>query len=136
MRQRKMTAALAFLVAISCEPTNADVPLAGITIPGSGLFMTGPELNDHCGGSTGTEQTANTFAGGSCLGYITGVAEALLLYKVICYHDVTRGQLSDIVVKYMNEHPEEVRRYVGLVLVGRALKAVYPVTAKCEAGTK
>ena len=49
----------------------------------------------------------NNFVGGTCLGFINGVAEVLLLYRVICYNHVTRGELSDTVVKYMNDHPDE-----------------------------
>ncbi len=93
--------------------------------------MTSQRLAELCEGKTGSD-APDTFAGGTCLGYINGVAETLLLYKIICYNHVTMGELSDVVVRYMNAHPDEIQKHAALVLTGIALKAAYPVTDDCE----
>jgi len=58
-----------------------------------------------------------------------------MLYGVICYNNVTNGQVSDTVVKYMNENPVEIGRHTAIVLIGIALRAAYPVTAACRQAT-
>jgi len=130
--QNLVAVVLALSIATSSQSARAVVESTGSSAPGTGFFMTAPELEDHCGGRLGQRQS-DTFATGACLGYITGVAEGLLLWKEVCYHNVPRGELSDVVMKYMKDHQDEVRQYVAFVLVGKALKAVYPVTAACEA---
>ena len=55
------------------------------------------------------------------LGYVTGVADAALYIET----SVTRGQLGDIVGRYLDSHPEE-RHEPGYVLVLRALGRVFP----------
>jgi|SRR6185312_712272 len=112
----------------------AAAPDSNNDVPGGGLVMTGQELAELCDGRIGKDQP-DTFAGGTCLGYINGVAEMWLLFGSICYNNVTKGELSDTVVKYMVTHPDEVRRHTASVLAGVALKAVYPVTAACRKAT-
>ena len=109
----------------------ADNATPQASAPGGGLFMTGQRLAEICAGKIGADQP-DTFAGGTCLGYINGTAAILLLYGGICYNNVTNGEVSDTVVKYMNDHPDEVPRYTAIVLIGIALKAAYPVTATCR----
>jgi Rap1a immunity proteins len=71
-----------------------------------------------------------------CLGFINGVAQMWLINRAICYNHVTDGEIADVVVKYMNDHPDEVRRHTAMVLIGIALKAAYPVTQECIEQTK
>src|ERR1700690_4062239 len=76
--------------------------------PGGGLVMTGQRLSELCKAQTEADR-------GVCLGYINGVAELLLIYKVICYNHITRGDLNDTVLKYMAAHPEEIPRHTAAV---------------------
>jgi hypothetical protein len=128
----KRAAALVICATLLVPPASAaDDPPPGSNVPGGGLWMTGQRLAELCEGKTGADQP-DTFGGGTCLGYINGTAATLLLYGVICYNHVTNGQVSDTVVKYMNEHPTEIGRHIAIVLIGIALKAAYPVTADCR----
>ena len=63
-----------------------------------------------------------------CLGYIQGFKEANALTPIpnFCVPDaVTLGQLIKVVVKYMDEHPEELHLLSGLV-VREALQKAFP----------
>jgi hypothetical protein len=127
--KRVIIAVAAFALMI-VQPVGAGEPSKS-DAPGGGLFMTGQRLSEICNGKTGND-LPNTFAGGTCLGYINGAAELWMLIGDICYNHVTMGELSDVVVKYINENPEEMRRHTAIVLVGMALKGTYPVTVTCR----
>ena len=133
MQMKYTFSALALSVLISGAPAHADSTDSN-DVPGGGLFMTGQRLAELCEGKLGADQP-DTYAGGTCLGYINGTAATLLLYGVICYNNVTNGQVSDTVVKYMNEHPTEIGRHTAIVLIGIALKATFPVTEACRRET-
>lgn len=121
--------ALAFCVAF--QAAYAEPIPDGSSAPGGGLVMTGQRLSEICDGKLGSD-APNTFQGGTCLGFINGVAEMWLFNGAICYNNVRMGELSDVVVKYMNEHPDEVRRHTAIVLIGVALKSTYPDTSPCR----
>ncbi len=103
-------------------------------VPGGGLVMTGQELADLCDGKIGKDQP-DTFAGGTCLGYTMEDGDSRSDPDPFAHNNVTKGELSDTVVKYMVAHPAEVHRHTASVLAGVALKAVYPVTAACRKAT-
>jgi hypothetical protein len=88
------------------------------------------ELRRDC-----TAPSPGTFTAGFCLGYLKGVAEmSRLREKVpqlppVCVPEaVTVGQVRNIVVRYLEEHPEEWH-YSSIVLVTNALDEAFP----CEA---
>jgi hypothetical protein len=82
-----------------------------------------------------TEPSLGTFTSGFCLGYIKGAAEmSRLRQKVptlppLCVPDaLTVGEVRNIVVSYIEEHPEELH-YASIALVHNALEEAFP----CEA---
>ncbi len=80
-------------------------------------FYDGNRLYEECKGQSAL----------SCLGYIVGVADTARLFpKPICVPEgVTAGQLRAVVLKYMEEHPED-RHYSGTSVVGSALLGAFP----------
>lgn len=135
MREVALLVLASICMLVWSPSASAEVAMPTGHIPGGGLFTTGQELSALCDGKLGNEQP-DTFGGGTCLGFINGAAEVLLLYRVICYNHVTKGELSDTVVKFMNDHPGEIQKHTAIVLAGIALKAKYPVTESCQAQTK
>lgn len=82
-----------------------------------------------------THPSPGTFTAGLCLGYLKGVAEMSRLREKlpklppVCVPDaVTVGQVRNIVVRYLEEHPEELH-YSSIILVTNALDEAFP----CEA---
>ena len=64
---------------------------------------------------------------GYCLGYVTGVANALLLIAGdACVPErTTRGQMVDVAVRYLQAHPE-TRHHLAAALVRAALVEAFP----------
>ena len=88
--------------------------------PGAAMaLMTGNDLWEPCQQATGN--------GSLCLAYVAGIAEALELEGKIClsHRNVTYDQVTDIVVKYLRDHPEE-RHYDAARLFGSVLKNTFP----------
>ena len=82
-----------------------------------------------------THPSPGTFTAGICLGYLKGAAEMSRLREKlpklppVCIPDaVTVGQLRNIVVRYLEEHPEELH-YSSIVVLNNALDEACP----CEA---
>lgn len=75
----------------------------------------------------------NVVSSSSCLGYINGVRDGVVLASVglgakpsfEISKNVELGQLKDVVVKYLNEHPEK-RNLHAAVLVHSALAKAFP----------
>lgn len=96
-------------------------------------FESGNKLLEKCKGE-------NNIDFGICVGYITAVSDEIAFeekrYAVVngkpiamlraCVRNgVTAGQLRDIVVKYLTEHPE-IRDYSAEGPVGVALASAFP----------
>jgi hypothetical protein len=72
-----------------------------------------------------------------CLGYIEGIRDGLMWLaaaqksrpSVAISEKVTREQLADVVVKYLNQHPERRDRAAG-ILVFIAFKQAFPPKSK------
>jgi hypothetical protein len=82
-----------------------------------------------------THPSPGTFIAGVCLGYLKGAAEMSRLKEKlpklppVCIPDaLTVGQLRNIVVHYLEEHPEELH-YASIVVLKNALDDAFP----CEA---
>src|SRR5215831_9458827 len=103
---RRTVFGLSVALALTVQAAFAAAP-AENKIPGGGLFLTGQELAEFCNGKVGGLD--DNFDGGSCFGIINGVAEMAMLSKAICYNNVRRGQIDDVVVKFINAHPDEVQ---------------------------
>ena len=85
----------------------------------SGSFVTGNQLYEDC-----TREKTQI-----CLGYIVGVVDGYLALRtnpVICIPaKVTMGQINDIAVTYLTDHPEK-RQYTADSLVLASLIQAFP----------
>ena len=105
MTMTKLLAA-ALVVALLPTPVLAEI----------GFNWDGNSLKELCGG--------DAYAKGFCQGYITGTSK--LTVSPACFPDgVTLGQITDIMIKYMNDHPEKLHLASGL-LVTIALQEAFP----------
>jgi len=68
-----------------------------------------------------------------CLGYTTGVHDALVGVRICSPDGVTRGQVRDIVVAYLQNAPEE-RHKTADVLVGNVLGTLWPCKRPASRG--
>jgi hypothetical protein len=83
-------------------------------------FLSGNQLYERC------VADMNTVANSYCIGYVAGIADVLSASKITCASDgVTVGQVTDIVVKYLRDHPEK-RHYAAQDQVGTALMQAFP----------
>jgi hypothetical protein len=81
---------------------------------------TGNSLKNDC------SETSTYFQRGSCSGYIAGVSDMLFTAHRICYGpNVTRGQIEDVVIKYLNDNPA-IRDQIGIVLIEKSLRDAFP----------
>ena len=95
----------------------------------SKMFVSGNELYSYC-------QSASSVDQGICTGYIGGVVDsqitvltALKLHNPVCGpQNVTTGEMKDIVLRSLREHPEE-RHYTAASLVLGALAEAFPCTS-------
>lgn len=92
----------------------------------NGSFANGNALLADCDSSVGYDR-------GACSGYISGVSDAIASYQTVhafpdfvCMPDqVQRGQIIDVVVKYLRDHPE--KRHLGAAsMVTAALRLAFP----------
>ena len=96
--------------------------------PGAALALSGYELLSHCEASIDTGPMYR----GYCYGFIDGVAALLRrepIHTVCAPSGVTSGQLTDIIVKYLRDHPAK-RHYEASSLVGLALMEAFPCKDK------
>jgi hypothetical protein len=96
----------------------------------AGSFMTGQQLLAACG-------SANIFESADCLGYITGIADAVGAFQpvlgerfavpaVVCLRaGVTRGELRSVVVAHLREEPAREAASASALVV-EALMQTYP----------
>lgn len=66
----------------------------------------------------------------NAVGYITGVADVLDGVSVCAPTNVTAGQLSDMVKKYLESYPQ-VRNFTADILIQRVLSTAWP----CKKGS-
>jgi hypothetical protein len=86
--------------------------------------MTSGELLERC------RQPADTSASGYCAGYTTGIADTLARTGHICVlPGVKRSEFRDIVVTYMNGHPDDLHSPAAY-LARVALEHEFPCQGK------
>lgn len=86
--------------------------------------ITGNDLLGWCNGQQGK------FFDGMCSGYIRGVFEMEIARDAICnFEGVTGEQSQDIVVQYLQTHPE-VRHKLALILIHQAVVQAFPCSHK------
>ena len=96
----------------------------------SAEFYTGNKLYEYC-------KAAESFGGGVCGGYVVGVLAGVEFVEgatkgvqTICIPDsATAGQVRDVVVRYLDAHPEKRHLHAG-GLVWAALSAAFPCESK------
>ena len=98
---------------------------------------TGNQLLQRCEAATAIlakkSTDANFWDGAFCLGYIWGIAESSAVFDVADNKFImfcspagsTSGQAQKIVVKYLEDHPEELHKEAA-VLVAKALQRAFP----------
>jgi len=64
-------------------------------------------------------------ASGLFMGYVAGICDGFNGQRFCTATGVTAAQVSDIVAKYLEEHPE-IRHKAGYLLVTEALKKAFP----------
>jgi hypothetical protein len=92
--------------------------------------MTGNDLLESCG-------SAGHFGQAFCLGYVAGVTDldgpdgsAFPERRRSCVaENVSNGQVRDVVVKYLKDHPEE-RHIQASILIVKAMAQAFPCKTK------
>lgn len=106
--------------------TTATV-LAVLPIPaGAVMTASGNELLETC------RKESSMFSSGACLGFIEGVVEGMRLQAstmnekaLVCPpYGVTVGQIRDVVMKYLADHPEQ-RHFSGAQVTVLALAGAW-----------
>lgn len=107
---------LAFALPLAC--------LAAV-LPAHAGFDSGNRLYEDC-------RASNYFNRGYCGGYVIGVVDAVERSgsgpRICVPEGATKGQLADVVLKYLEDHPERRNRDAG-ELVPEALHAAFPCGA-------
>jgi hypothetical protein len=81
-------------------------------------FLSGNELYQKC--------TAEAVGKSYCVGYVTGIADVMQISKSLCVPDgVTVGQMVDVIVKYLRDHPEK-RHYSVAAATFNTLSQTFP----------
>ncbi|MFB2873687.1 Rap1a/Tai family immunity protein [Aeromonas jandaei] len=86
-------------------------------------YLNGNMLYERCATKDGDQDYYLNIS--SCRGYITGVADAYDGYSFCIPNQVNIGQNSDIVTKYLHDHPED-RHQDAHVLTAYALSIAFP----------
>jgi len=86
------------------------------------------DLVNQCG------HVQDQFSTGACVGYVVAAAEIadsgrLKGYRSCIPKAVTKGQLQDVVNKYLARHPEQLN-YIGYQVVVVALVEAFPCPAQ------
>ena len=84
-------------------------------------YMSGNDLFDTC-----SVASDRTFLQGTCDGYIVGAIDAMQDSKTTCVPaGVVIKQLRDVVVQYLQAHPEE-RQYTAAGIIREAISEAFP----------
>jgi hypothetical protein len=111
MRLRVLVVATGFLWPLSAF-SHEDVSQA---------FESGNELYQQCTAASGSPQ--NVFCGG----YVTAVSDSLESQRLVCTpKGTTAGQIKDVIVNYLRDHPAETHHTTAYSLAELALMAAFP----------
>ncbi|MFM1691813.1 Rap1a/Tai family immunity protein [Aeromonas salmonicida] len=90
-------------------------------------YLDGNMLYEKCTSEKGDE--FYYINSSECRGYVTGVADTLDGYSFCIPNQVTRGQNSDVVTKFLSEHPED-RHKEAHIITAYALSLAFPCPTK------
>ena len=90
--------------------------------PLGGSFYSGNDLFGYCAGEVRNSD--------HCLGYTTGIVDALASgsifgWKACVPEQVSAAQVRDIVVKYLQDNPQD-RHYSAAAIAAKALSIAFP----------
>jgi hypothetical protein len=126
---------------LCCLILAAIVALGSIGLPNRAMALDGNELLAQCTNlltvvdqaGKKTNPVESAFASGSCTGIAFGVTHTIITYNLVskpskplvCLPDtgITNGQAVRIIVKFMQEHPQDLHQDAGAIAVvalGRA----------------
>lgn len=92
--------------------------VAGANAHAEGFFDDGDTLYYTC-----REKEGDPFAQGACLGTVSGALDMMRALGYVCkVKDVTRAQAKDVVLKYLEDHPEK-RKGPGVLNIILAMEA-------------
>ena len=117
MSGRTRLVTMATAVALACPPALAQEQEGKV-------FDTGNDLWSHCSGKGDAHF-------GLCAGFVVGIADAMsnvtgILGRRACIPlPVSRGQVLDVVKRYLEQHPE-TRHDSAVSLVAQALSEAFP----------
>jgi len=93
-------------------------------------FLTGNELLEMC--EEYLSDTGSPAKGHTCMGYVIGIADAedafvdwKLMGKKICNTNTMSSQIVRVVIKYLQENPQNLHKSAGS-LVANALSLAFP----------
>ncbi|BDD65027.1 hypothetical protein Sj15T_00480 [Sphingobium sp. TA15] len=90
--------------------------LAAVSNQAQAQWLTGNQLYEWCSSTSVTE-------GGACMAYVIGALDGNL--SINTANGVTRGQIKDVVRKYLADHPER-RQMMAATLVYMAVYSAWP----------
>jgi hypothetical protein len=109
----------------------AGVALVAALMPASARANTARAFKDGNDLSRLCAEPMDTFGNGECLGFVTGISDAMADGNPIggwsaCIPlDVTIGQAADVAKQFLTSHPE-LRHLVAASLVAAALAQAFP----------
>ncbi len=110
-------------VAVGAELVALVLVSAAANAPATADWMSGNELKESC-------HSEGQYGRGACLGFTSAVAgivdtETIYGWRACIPDGVTRGQLRDIMVKFLDDHPEKLH-HSAASLAARAYEEVFP----------
>jgi hypothetical protein len=120
----RLFALLAVFLVSDSRPRQSQNPYSDMS--------TGNGLLEICAQFDKDSSSFGLYDNGTCLGYIEGVLKGATLPKGECTatatnwcvpSDVTLGQIKDVVVKSLRDHPENRQRPSQILIVNAVLKA-------------
>jgi hypothetical protein len=100
---------------LACSPAAAAPPLPGQE---NQSFYSGGELLRSCGHEA-------EFTGGVCFGMVAGLVWAGERFDICAIEGLTTGQATDIVVRFLADHPE-MQQQIAQAAIVAALQHEFP----------
>jgi len=95
-------------------------------------YTDGNDLRDECGAAVAGQ--LGTYQSGHCLGFIEGYLQVAPIPNLPTHcipAGVTYEQLTKVVVKYLDQHPEKLH-LAAVLLISQATHYAFPCSAKMK----
>jgi len=116
----------AFLVALALLGATSSAMAVARAVATSSAIASGADAIEGCRAATGRTATVDrvVYDAGFCLGVVEGTMWSLQITNLLCLpKGVTHGQGLKVLVKYMDDHPEELHERVGQLAAEAFVKA-------------